>query len=201
MRENTSEAIGRFVGKAFEKVTHFLVRLSKGKTEDVVIDHELPGVTPEMLDWWWMNMGSTENYKLWHPRDHISARWEVSPDTDPWGPIQVACEKIGGIPITLRIRITDTMQMSKNRIHSHASGGCTLDSRDNPIGWGIHEYESMPDGVLRMRSTFRVPAKTPKAFRAGIRKHNREEMARFPAFLPQLYSLADEESDGEFGSD
>jgi len=191
MPKNTSEAIGGVVGKVFEKATHLLVRLSRGKTEDIVIDHELPGVTPEMLDWWWMNMGSTENYCLWHPRDHISARWEVSPGTDPLGPIQVACEKIGGIPITLRIRITDTMQVFADRIYSHASGGCTLDSRDNPIGWGMHEYESMPDGGLRMRSTFRVPARTPKVFRAGIRKHNRVEMARFPVFLPQLYSRAD----------
>jgi hypothetical protein len=187
MHKRTNEAIGRVFGKAFEKVTSLLTRLSKGETEDVIIDHELPGITPEMLGWWWMNMGDTERYKLWHPKDHISARWEVSPQEDPSGPIQVACERIGGIPITLRIRIMDTSSIFTDRVYSHVSGGCTLDSKGNPIGWGMHEYESSPDGMLRMRTTFRVPAKTPRVVRAGMRKHNREEMGQFPVFLPKLY--------------
>ena len=47
------------------------------KTMDLMNDHELPGVTPEMLDWWWKNMVDPEYYKLWHPEDHISIEWEV----------------------------------------------------------------------------------------------------------------------------
>lgn len=33
---------------------------------------EMPGVTPEMWDWWfgWMG-GSTERYQLWHPAAHL----------------------------------------------------------------------------------------------------------------------------------
>ena len=132
-------------------------------------------------------MGDTERYRLWHPKDHISARWEVSPQEDPSGPIQVACEKIGGLPVTLRIRIVDMSSIFENRFYGHAMVGCTLDSKGNPIGWGMHEYESMPDGVLKMRTTFRVPARTPRVVRAGLRMHNREEMSQFPIFLPTLY--------------
>jgi len=40
--------------------------LLKSETVSLVIEHELRGVTPEMLDWWWDNMDN-DNYKLWNP--------------------------------------------------------------------------------------------------------------------------------------
>ena len=51
----------------------------------VTIDHEpLRGVTPEMLLWWFQNIGGTmeydgrtvDRYLVWHPLDHI--RWELA---------------------------------------------------------------------------------------------------------------------------
>ena len=35
---------------------------------------QMNGVTPAMIDWWfgWFTP-STERYKLWHPKDHISS--------------------------------------------------------------------------------------------------------------------------------
>ena len=34
----------------------------------------MKGVTPKMVDWWFAwHMPQSERYKLWHPRDHISA--------------------------------------------------------------------------------------------------------------------------------
>jgi len=44
--------------------------LLKGKTIALVMDHELRGVTPEMIDWWWDNVDN-ESYKMWQPDDHI----------------------------------------------------------------------------------------------------------------------------------
>lgn len=50
----------------------------------VTIDHQpLPGVTPEMVLWWFQNIGGTmeydgrqlDNYLAWHPVDHI--RWQL----------------------------------------------------------------------------------------------------------------------------
>ena len=36
---------------------------------------EMLNVTPEMIRWWFVwHLPSSERYKLWHPRDHISAR-------------------------------------------------------------------------------------------------------------------------------
>jgi hypothetical protein len=51
----------------------------------VTIDHQpLHGVTPEMVLWWFQNIGGTmeyddrplDNYLAWHPVDHI--RWELA---------------------------------------------------------------------------------------------------------------------------
>lgn len=37
----------------------------------------MPGVTPEMWDWWFGWHGSQDSrYKLWHPKSHVSAVWE-----------------------------------------------------------------------------------------------------------------------------
>ena len=67
-----------------------------------------------------------------------------------------------------------------------ANLGCVLDGRDQPVSWLLHQYESMPGGT-RMRSTFRLPAKTPVWFIKALKKHNREEMAQVSVFLPALY--------------
>jgi hypothetical protein len=180
------EKVYEITAKGFNNILYLIARMSKGETVDITIDHELQGVTPEMLDWWWLNMGDTERYKLWHPKDHISAQWEVSPEEDPFRATQLALEKIGGLPALLRIRLTDPSSILTSLTYSNAMGGCVLDEKDNPITWIVHEYESMPDGT-RMRSTFKLPAKAPRFFREQLRKHCREEMAQFPVFLPQLY--------------
>ncbi len=38
------------------KIMEQILKKSKGKTIDLVVDHELYGVTPEMIDWWWDNI-------------------------------------------------------------------------------------------------------------------------------------------------
>jgi hypothetical protein len=49
------------------KITEQIFKRSRGKTMDLVVDHILLGVTPEMIVWLWDNIDSTERYKLWHP--------------------------------------------------------------------------------------------------------------------------------------
>ena len=42
---------------------------------------QMPGVTPEMWDWWFGWHGSQDSrYKLWHPKSHVSAVWEDGGD-------------------------------------------------------------------------------------------------------------------------
>ncbi|MBX3494457.1 MAG: hypothetical protein KF899_15930 [Parvibaculum sp.] len=57
-------------------------KLGDGRRE-IRLDHApLPGVTTEMLDWWFQNFDGVARfqgarlpaYHLWHPRDHLSVR-------------------------------------------------------------------------------------------------------------------------------
>jgi hypothetical protein len=173
--------------KEFEsdKTMEQIHKISKGKTIDLVVDHELLGVTPEMIDWWWDHIDSSDRYKLWHPNDHKSFEWEVSPKQGHVGAIQRIVENIGR-PTMLRIRWEDPNQSPIQIEYCHALVGSTLNQDNEPMTWLLHEYEEIENGT-KLRTTFRLPAKIPKPFIEAIRKHNIEEMSEFTNFLPKLY--------------
>ncbi|OGN91530.1 MAG: hypothetical protein A2Z75_07640 [Chloroflexi bacterium RBG_13_50_10] len=163
--------------------------LLKGKTVALVMEHELRGVTPEMLDWWWDNMDN-DTYKLWNPQDHIALEWQIPPSqVGHAGAIHMACESISDIPAhILRIRWEEPGAAPIPTIYSHVNLGSVLapGTDDIPLGCAVHEYEETSYGT-RMRSTFTLPAAVPPQFLDSLRKHNIAEMGRFPEFLPQLY--------------
>jgi hypothetical protein len=158
------------------------------KSIDLVIDHELEGVEPEMIDWWWKNMVDPPYYKWWHPEDHISIEWEVPPVREGnIGAIHIAGERIGEFPAArLRIQVVDPAASPIAATYGYVRATCIIDADDNPVTWIVHEYESCAGGT-RMRSTFRLSADTPQRFVYALRKHNKEEMGQFPKFLPKLY--------------
>ncbi len=182
------EAIARFNGM----ITDWVIKRSKSETKDLVIEHELLGVTPEMIDAWWAIMSDTDNYKLWHPKDHVWARLEVKEEGGETIITQHVLEKIGGMPSLLHMRPVDPSTLSIPKQYSHVVAGSSLDRNGVPYAWTQHQYEEMPGGT-RMRSTFRIPAKAPGFFVRGLRKHNREEMGEFPKFLPQLLKEINQE--------
>ena len=50
---------------------------NKEQSYFVKCTNNMMNVTPEMIKWWFAwHLPSSERYKLWHPRDHISARLE-----------------------------------------------------------------------------------------------------------------------------
>jgi len=163
-----------------------MMSTSRGKTRDLVVHHELKGVTPEMIDWWWDNIDTTERYRMWHPESHLSFSWEAMEGDEHAGRIHCVNEMIAGVAITLRIRWEDPDRIAIARIYSHANAACTLNNENEPMSWVLHEYEAAEWGT-KMRSTFMLPAETPDWFIEGLRKHNEEEMAQFPVFLPALY--------------
>jgi hypothetical protein len=36
----------------------------------------MPGCRAKMVHWWFSWLGGTEQYKLWHPRDHVFSHWQ-----------------------------------------------------------------------------------------------------------------------------
>jgi hypothetical protein len=165
-----------------------IIEESESETVDLVVEHKLRGVSPEMIDWWWDHIDNTERYRLWHPEDHVSFIWEVPPSKRGHvGAIQVAVEKIGEPPpVKLRIRWEETDSVPVSTTYGHVLAASVIDHDDEALIWFVHEYEAEPHGT-RMRSTFRFPAKMPHFILDAMRKHNKEEMGQFSKFLPKLY--------------
>ncbi len=178
--------------KKNENILDVLVKAydeSDGKTVDLVVDHEiLRGVTGAMFKWWNDTINTKERYKLWCPEEHIDYKWEIPPTHSHVGAIHVAVEKFGDYPPAgLRIRFDSPEGCPVNRIYENFGNGTILSLDDKPLVKVCHEFKETPEGI-KMRSTFRLPAKTPKRFIEALRRHNISEMGQFPEFLPDLYS-------------
>jgi hypothetical protein len=177
-----SEAVGRISSLVMEVTA----KRSRGETRDLVVEHGLTGVTPEMIDWWWDHIDDSQRYALWHPGSHLSFAWEVRKEGEHVGKVHRVLEMIGPIPILLRIRWEETGAASVPLEFDHVNTACTLNRHDEPLSWVVHQYQAT-EGGTRMRSTFRLPGKTPVWFEKALRRHNVEEMAQFEVFLPELY--------------
>jgi hypothetical protein len=160
-----------------------------GKVPDAVVEHdELIGVTPEMIDWWWVNM--EKGYPLWEPDDHKSFAWEVPPPVGGYlGAIQVVEEKMGNGPVMkIHIRWDDPDTCPIPRVYAHAIVAAGINPAGQVQAMILHEYEATRNGS-RMRSTMRflgpVPPQLPEIWKA----HDRAEVSTFPRFLPALYHL------------
>lgn len=161
----------------------------KEAVPDAVVDHdELIGVTPEMIDWWWVNM--EKGYPLWEPNDHKSFVWEVPPPEGGYlGAIQIAEEKMGPMPsMKIRIRWDDPDDCPIPRVYEHAIVASGIDSEGKVQAMILHEYEKSPRGT-RMRSTMRFLGPVPPGLPEIWKKHDRAEVSTFPNFLPDLYRM------------
>ncbi len=179
--------MNRIVERVIDFIVPRMIGFSKKQPMDhlLVVEHEIRGVTPQMITWWWGNISHTQRYKLWHPQDHISFMWEVPPVNDHVGTIQIVREKIGGIPCTLRIRFDDPK--GRETDYAHILAGSILDHDGAVISRLTHEYGPAAYGT-KMRSTFYLPQLLYHILHKGLRKHNVEEMASFSRFLPDLYT-------------
>ncbi len=156
---------------------------------DAVVEHdELIGVTPEMIDWWWVNM--EKGYPLWEPNDHKSFVWEVPPPVGGYlGAIQIAEEKMGPMPpMKIRIRWDDPDGCPIPRTFEHAIVASGINAEGEVQAMILHEYEKSPRGT-RMRSTMRFLGPVPPNLPEIWKRHDRAEVSTFPSFLPDLYRL------------
>ncbi|MFM9376012.1 DAPG hydrolase family protein [Gordonia sp. VNK21] len=185
----------------------------------VQIEHaDIPGVTPEMMRWWFENLaGSTTwdgvgfdgpeilNYHLWHHRDHI----RITPLSDaPGGTVN------RGFQVGALTRIDEQFNDYRDRIHN-VMRTTRLDDRgfDFDIigparmraGAIVHRYAPVPGGISFYAETtidLRVPVLRPvlnrlvrplvfsRATADHWIRHNIEETARSADVLPALYEHA-----------
>lgn len=151
---------------------------------EIIANHEIQGVTPEMIDWWWDHIDTTERYKLWHPIDHHSFVWLVAPTNGHVGAVQRIEESFGAVsapPIEIRWEDSNTATAEYAHVLLASSKMHGVPAADL-----MHEYEAAPFGT-RLRSHFHFPPGAPEEFIKALYQHNKEEMRNFSTFLPDLY--------------
>lgn len=174
----------------------------------------MPGVSPQMWDWWFAWHGGQDNrYKLWHPGAHVSAAWQ---DGDQQrlayiGRTSMIEEYIGTKLEKANIRFVEPatlgLENTEETVYICARVGYTHLPID--LGWLVHQVRSVAGGA-EMRSRFwiagphiqlrsdKVWTKTlSKILQKNVRlspaqgqdllQHCAEEMQHLAAFLPQLY--------------
>lgn len=160
-------------------------RESNGKTIDLIVEKEIPGITLEMYGWWGKIMPDTRHYKMWH-QDHISFELEKEPGPD--GAIVAhPTEKLGKYgPNRVNFVVKAGGEYPFKRKYKNFSVVSHLSDEGLLLSLGGTEYEEGPNG-LKIREIRRFPAKIPQDLIDAIDQHINEELLNFPKFLPELY--------------
>ena len=173
----------------------------------VAVRTDMPGVTPEMWEWWFGWHGcDPRRYKLWHPRAHVSAGWRDGRDDLAYiGRTSLVQEYIGSAFTSAAIQFVapDTLG------HLGIAIAARLGSPDLPVdtGWLVHQVRPTPDGA-EMRSRFWMGGRNvnfrlgnslaDRAFRVlaarqlpdprDLMVHRAQEMNHLAGFLPELHA-------------
>jgi hypothetical protein len=163
--------------------------------------HELRGVTPEMIDWWWDNM--EKGYPLWHPVDHHDFKWEKAPgDVGHIGAVQIADQGPKKDKPGMRGTWFDVSVLPFVPEYDHVLvlGGFQTDAENTD--YGIHQYTATDYGAAhRWTIILKGPAvERLKAMRAAGKAppqqplwngmtHFQAEAYCWQQFLPTLWKL------------
>ena len=127
----------------------------------------MPGVSPEMWDWWFGWHGcDPRRYKLWHPKAHLWAAWNDGPDGDRRGRdryvgrTSFVDEYLGSMLAQAAIRFVRPSEVGLDEATlgdptARTAVCARLGSSKFPvdIGWLVHHVRRV-DGGSEMRSRF-----------------------------------------------
>ncbi len=154
----------------------------------LAVRHELPGVSCEMINWWFAWHGTDERYQLWHPKDHKRACWkEPGPDDDPNEPYafvghtSLVEESLNGgpvLPLVIRFRNPEDFfppgawrRFTESRSSaSRPFAVCARSGPKNPpieAGHLVHLITDTPEGCV-MRSRFWMGDMKAEGLRAPL---------------------------------
>lgn len=177
----------------------------------------MPGVTPEMIDWWfgWHCVGSDLRYKIWDPEDHYYAR-AMQPDyvLDPkvplnqktWGVTHDILENIGLGPDPLKLSFKKPSDlgydMAKIGTSTCSTMVCAVGVSGSPAvmthkaiaaesGIWFKSHFWMGYGLNEQGEIVKlVPdgASVPEAVPRALFGHNIKEFSNLAAILPKVYA-------------
>lgn len=183
--------------------------IEKGYAVPSQRQHYLPGVTAEMLDWFWANM--EKGYYLWAPGSHKRFNWLKTPyeygfedsvhiiaeTTEPGLPV------FGGNGVEIhRLHLHDFYPFTTALSHVICEG--VFNDAGELVDSTIHEWEDVDGGIVHITATVQnTKASMPPGFVIDILKENPDavlvpnyatghedyEASQWPVFLPGLYDL------------
>jgi DAPG hydrolase PhiG domain len=65
----------------------------------------MPGCRAKMIHWWFGWLGGTDQYKLWHPTDHVFSDWEGRENGNYYGASHLVHERLAGSEEIHKLRI------------------------------------------------------------------------------------------------
>lgn len=167
------------------------------------------GCKGRMIDFWFGFLRTTEQYKWWHPKDHVWCEWVGERGTGRYvGGRHRVHEYIGGELAKLEIHFRDPSEYLDVSRFAEAGVSTAVCARVGPldapvkVGHLIHLVRDT-DWGCEMRSRFWLGdfdppemastrearmALVPDVLGAGLHKHCNEEMAYLAAFLPKLHA-------------
>lgn len=179
----------------------------------VAVQTDMPGVTPEMWTWWFGWHGSSsDRYKLWHPKAHVSARWADGGDAEEYvGRTSLITEYLGSRKVNGAIRFLPQEQFGFTGDETAICARVGSGEAPVDVGWLVHYVGATPDGAV-MRSRFWLGGHyvAPRTSNPVLRRalppvarrmarpttqsatdlliHCAEEMSHLAAFLPALHA-------------
>ncbi len=166
------------------------------------------GAKGRMVDWWFGYLENTEQYKWWHPKDHVWCEWQGERGTGRYvGGTHHVHEYIGGELHKLKSACREPSQVLDVRRFEECGVSSVQYARVGPLeqdGWIGHLIHLCRDTDYgtEMRSRFwlgdvepvpeplppeTVAALTPESLGRGLLRHCSEEMTYLGGFLPELY--------------
>lgn len=170
--------------------------------------HFLPGVTAEMLDWWWANM--EKGYYLWAPGSHKRFSWV----REPWKyGFENSAHKIseavgkdmpvfGGNGVVINRLSMDWFPFTEALEHVICEG--IFNRKGEFVDATIHMWQRGEGGCVHMDAAVANPSITEppefilemlaedpeaKPVPPSATDHGEYEASRWPVFLPALYGL------------
>jgi DAPG hydrolase PhiG domain len=105
-------------------------RLDTGVINIAVRTHMI-GCTPAMVDWWLGFLHHSEEYRWWHPRDHVFSDWDGECEPGKYlGRTHLAHEYIGPHLSKLKIHFRDPGEILDKRRFAEAKVGTAI------MAWG-----------------------------------------------------------------
>jgi DAPG hydrolase PhiG domain len=121
----------------------------------------MPGCKAKMVEWWFRWLGGTEQYKWWHPRDHLFSDWEGRVSGTHIGSSHLVHEYLAGSdgPIfKLRINFRDPTEFFEPVKYARLDGAAIcarIGSLEAPINLGrMTHFVRNTDAGCEMRSRF-----------------------------------------------